>query len=119
MEVPVSTTQNLHVFTGSVTVSYQSATWVYTEEETVEQVLNLINGLPLAQSVVTDANKSYDHSLQTTSTPTAYTIVLETADGEVVSYRLFGKTLTDLDTEEVFTLTDKEYRELLRLLELI
>ena len=119
VEVPVSTTQDLHVFTGSVTVSHQSTTWANTEEETVTAVANLINGLPLAQNVLTDANKAYDHSLQTTSVSIVYTIVLETADREVISYRLFGKTLTDLGTGEVFALTNKEHLELLRLLELI
>ena len=113
---PVSTTEALHVFTGSVTISHQNNRFVHTDAEVVEDFISLLGELPLAQSVAMETSKTYDHSLETTAVPISYTIELQTPDGEVASYRLFGKTLTNLDTEEVFSLSDKAQLELLRIL---
>lgn len=113
---PTSTTQTVAVYTGSVTVSENNNMLVHTDEETVESVLSLLKELPLSQITMTDVNGICSERVQTTSLPPICSIEVQIPEGEVVRYKLQGKTLLNEDTSEIFSLTDQQRLELLRLL---
>jgi hypothetical protein len=54
--------------------------------------------------------------VQTTSLPPICSIEVQIPEREVVRYKLQGKTLLNEDTSEIFSLTDQQRLELLRLL---
>ena len=116
VEDPTSTTQTVAVYTGSVTVSENNNILVHTDEETVESVLSLLKELPLEHITMTDINGICSERVQTTSLPPICSIEIQIPDGEVARYKLQGKTLLNEETSEIFSLTDQQRLELLRLL---
>ena len=116
VENPVSTNQTVALYTGSVTVSENNNLLVHTDKETVESFLSLVKELPLAQITMTDVNVIYSERVQATSLPPICSIEIQIPDGEVVRYKLQGKTLLNEDTSEIFSLTDQQRLELMRLL---
>lgn len=115
--VPTGTT--VAYYSGSVTVIHGNVTVSYSNCDTVEYVRNLVSSLqPIVITQMDTVKKYTNHiAVQTTGLTTNYTIVLETEEG-TAHYRLLDKILYNMDTDEIFTLTDTQQRELLKLLEL-
>lgn len=105
---------------GSVTVMNGSVSVTCSSRETVDALQRLVSSLsPVQDTPVTmDEKNNHEFTFQATSLTEKYTIILETEEG-TAQYRLIGKILKNMDTDEQYALTDTQRAELLKLLELI
>ncbi len=104
-------------YSGSVTVVNGNVTVSYSSRNTVESVRHLVSSLPPVEIPAMDVVQRYNHQFaaQTAGLTTNYTIILETEEG-AAHYKLLGKILSNQDTNEMFTLTETQRAELLKLL---
>ena len=104
---------------GSITVVSGSKTVTFTNADTVGALHHLVSSLPPVEDNALDVAQKYIHEFttQTTALTTNYTIILETEDGSV-QYKLLGKVLTNINTDEKYALTDQQKANLLKILEL-
>ena len=105
---------------GSVTVISGNKSDTFKNPDTVDALRHLVSSLPPVQNDAVETAQRYNHdvNVQFTSLTENIIIVLE-AENETLQYKLVGKFLVNLETDEMYELTDAQHAELLKLLSII
>lgn len=105
---------------GSVIVIKGNQSDTYTSPDTVDALRHLVSSLPPVQNDAEISAQRYNQDINTqvTSLTESFTIILE-AENETMRYKLVDKLLVNLETDEMYALTDAQRAELLKLLSII
>lgn len=115
--VPTGTT--VEQYSGSVTVISGNLSVSYSNRDILESFQDLVSSLTPVEITPMDTVQKYTNhiTVQTTGFTTNYKIILENEEG-TAHYTLLDKILSNQDTDELFTLTDTQRADLLKLLRL-
>ena len=105
---------------GSVIVIKGNQSDTYTSPDTVDALRHLVSSLPPVQNDAEISAQRYNQDINTqvTSLTESFTFILE-AEDDTLRYKLVDKILVNLETDEMYALTDAQRAELLKLLSII
>ncbi len=109
-------TDGISVFIGSVEVSGNGLSHLYTSAEDVQGIIDFIDAIvktpetnTLSESIDIIADQSTSITIQDDCSLNAYKILIKHSDGTSTEYTLMGPSLTNQVTRETFHMSENTY----------